>query len=250
MPLLKENTFICLDCEATGLDVENDKIIEIAAIKFTLNKKIKIIDTLINPMCDIPEESQKIHNISNKMVQKKPKIDEILPYFLEFIDNHIIVGHGIKFDIDIISKEALRHKIPCNIKKNFLIDTLRLARLYGECPVNSLEMLCQHFNIEVERSHRALNDVLVNIEIFKRLIKPFDTVEKLLDRLKKPILMKKMPLGKYKGRKFSEIPMDYLKWSAKKNFDEDLLYSIRLEIKNRKKEENFNRASNPFSNLK
>ena len=79
MTFLKEDTFVCLDCETTGLDIENDKIIEIAATKFTFNKKIKTIDTLINPMCDIPEESQKIHNISNEMVQKKPKIYEILP---------------------------------------------------------------------------------------------------------------------------------------------------------------------------
>ena len=249
MTFLKEDTFVCLDCETTGLDIENDKIIEIAATKFTFNKKIKTIDTLINPMCDIPEESQKIHNISNEMVQKKPKIYEILPLILEFIDDHIIVGHGIKFDITIIAKEAARHQIPCNITKNFLIDTLRLARLYGESPVNSLEKLCQHFNIEVERSHRALSDVLVNIEIFKHLSKSFDTTEQLLNRLQKPVLMKKMPLGKYKGRNFSEIPLDYLRWSAKKNFDEDLLYSIRLEIKNRKKGKEFNQASNPFSNL-
>ena len=94
-----------------------------------------------------------------------------------------------------------------------------------------------------------MNDVIVNIEVFKKLSSAFQTTQKLLERLKKPILMKKMPLGKHKGRNFSEIPLDYLKWAAGKDFDQDLLYSIRLEINNRKKKNDFQQASNPFSSL-
>ncbi len=248
--LINKEVFVCVDCEATGLDLEKDKIIEIAAVKFTFKEILASYETLIDPEFPIPSESQLIHNISDEMVEGKPKIKEILPNLLKFIGNHIIVGHGVGFDISLIANEAKKNFVPCNILSSQTIDTLRLARLYGESPINSLENLRKHFNIALEGAHRAMNDVVVNIEVFKYLSKSFDTTESLLERLKKPILMKTMPLGKHKGRKFSDIPLDYLQWAAGKDFDQDLLYSLRLEIKNRKKKQTFNQVSNPFSELK
>lgn len=244
-----EETFVCLDCEATGLDIENDRIIELAAIKFNLKKNIETTTTLINPKIPIPKISQDIHHISDEMVKDSPTIDKFLKSFLNFIGDHTIVGHGIKFDIDLISNEAKRCRLPCKIYLNESIDTLRLARLYGKSPSNSLETLRNHFNIGFEIAHRALNDVIINIEIFKKLIKPFKTKKEILERLKKPILMKNMPLGKYKGREFSLLPLDYLKWAAKQDFDTDLLHSIRSEINIRKRQETFEQAANPFSKI-
>ncbi|KPK33305.1 MAG: DNA polymerase III subunit epsilon [Chlamydiae bacterium SM23_39] len=248
MKLLKEEIFICLDCETTGLNLEKDRIIEIAVIKFNFKGILGKMETLIDPKCIIPKQSQDIHNISDEMVLGKPTIKEILPDYLKFIGDHIIVGHGIKFDINLICKEAEKNNIPCSFD-NMYIDTLRLARLYGECSVNSLESLRKHFNIEQKNPHRAYSDASINIEIFKNLSKKFKTLNGLISRLKNPILMKNMPLGQYKGRRFSEIPLDYLKWALRKNFDQDLLYSIKTEIKNRKDENNFQKASSPFLDL-
>lgn len=58
-----------------------------------------------------------------------------------------------------------------------------------------------------------------------------------------------MPLGKHKGRTFDEIPLDYLLWAERKDFDQDLLYSIRLELRNRKKGRGFEQSSSPFADL-
>lgn len=249
MPLINKEVFVCVDIESTGLEPAVDRIIEIAGIKFTFNKNLESFDSLIDPEMDISPESQSIHNISKEMIQGKPKIKELLPGILKFIDNHIIIGHGIHFDIDIIFNEAKRNQIPCDIHKAKYIDTLRLARLYGESPNNSLKELSKHFNIEYDGAHRALNDVKANIEVFKRLACSFTAASRILQRLEKPILLKKMPLGKHKGRLFSEIPLEYLQWAAGKQFDQDLLYSIRTEINSRKKKNSFEQASNPFSNL-
>ncbi len=249
MGLISQEVFVCVDCETTGLDTTKDRIIEIAAVKFTFNGIIDSKETLVNPEMTIPAESITIHNIAQEMVEGKPKIAEVLPEFLKFIGRHIIVGHGIPFDIAIITKEAERSQIPCKIGRNPFVDTLRLARLYGESPVNSLEILRRHFNIEEQNAHRAMSDVQVNIEVFKKLSQKFKTTKELLSRLEKPILLKNMPLGQHKGRLFKEIPLQYLLWAAGKNFDQDLLYSIRREIKQRKNENGFNRSSNPFSTL-
>jgi len=249
MKPLQEEIFVCLDCESTGLDPEQDRIIEIAGARFTLEKILQQVESLINPECDIPQTSQEIHKISKEMVQDKPKIKEILPDFLKMIDGHILVGHGISFDIALIAAEAKRNQIPCRIHEARFIDTLRLARLYGESPVNSLDRLRQHFNIEEQGVHRAMSDVMVNIEVFKYLTKSFKTTDMIFKTLAKPIKLKTMPLGKHKGRRFEEIPVEYLLWAARKDFDQDLLFSIRLELSNRKRGNNFEQSANPFAGL-
>lgn len=249
MGLLKNDTFICLDCETTGLEADKDRIIEVAAVIFKGDEILNTYETLIDPELLISPESIEIHHITDAMVAGKPKIHEILPDLLKFIGRHIIVGHGIPFDIAFIGNNAKRLSIPCNISSQQYIDTLRLARLYGESPINSLEKLRQHFNIAAEGAHRAMNDVMVNIEVFKFLTQNYKTTEQILERLKKPILLKNMPLGKHKGRPFSEIPNEYLQWASNKDFDQDLMFSIRSELKKRKSGSLFGQIANPFSTL-
>jgi len=58
-----------------------------------------------------------------------------------------------------------------------------------------------------------------------------------------------MPLGKHKGRIFSEIPVEYLRWAVNQNFDQDLMFSLKTELKKRNKGSHFGQASNPFANL-
>ncbi|MBP9841168.1 MAG: DUF3820 family protein [Simkaniaceae bacterium] len=244
-----KNVFVCLDCETTGLDVEKEAIIEFAAVKFTLTEQLESMETLIDPARPIPEESTKIHHITDDMVLNKPKIGAVLPSILTFIGDLPVVGHGIAFDINILIASANRLGIPHTLAKNPLIDTLRLARLYGGSSINSLEALRRHFNILPHGAHRAMSDVQVNIEVFKHLSKPFHSTKEILERLTKPIAMPAMPLGKHKGRRFNEIPIEYLRWAVHQDFDQDLLFSIRSELKKRKQGDQFMQAGNPFAEL-
>lgn len=249
MGLLNKDTFICLDCETTGLDPSTDRIIEIGIVKFTFDAIEATYEELVDPQMPIPEVSMAIHHITNEMVQGKPTIDLLLPQILKFIGPHIIVGHAITNDINFLCQSAQRHQIPCKLAAHPFIDTLRLARLYGESPTNSLEVLRKHFNIPDEGAHRAMNDVVVNIEVFKYLAKRYNTTEQIMNRLKSPIQLKAMPLGKHKGRPFAEIPIEYLRWAVHQEFDQDLLFSLKTELKKRKQGANFSQSSNPFSHL-
>lgn len=249
MVLLKSATFICLDCEFTGLDPENDRILELAAARFTLSEVADTIDLLVNPGCTISPESFAIHHISEEMIASKPHIEEVLSSFLAFVGRDTIVGHAIGCDLDMLEKAAARAGIPYNLKARPCIDTLRLARLYGDSPNNSLESLATHFNVPNPGSHRALNDVMMNIDVFKHLVRKYKTVDQIFDVLAHPIKMKYMPLGKHKGRLFNEIPFQYLQWAAHMDFDQDLLFTLRLELKKRKRGDNFGQAANPFSDL-
>lgn len=249
MKPIEHEIFVCLDCETTGLDPKVDRVVEVAVMKFTANEVLDSFETLIDPEMPIPVTSSEIHRITDDMVQGKPKLREVLQPLFKLIGNHPIVGHGVRFDIECLAEEAIRNQINHTIRNNRVIDTLRLARHYGESPINSLEQLRKHFNIPEEGAHRAMNDVVVNKEVFHHLVRRFKNMGELLRVVQKPVLMKIMPLGKHKGRLIKDIPIDYLKWAAGKEFDDDLIFSLRHEINRRKKGGLFTQASNPFSTL-
>lgn len=248
MRLFEKEPFVCLDCEATGLS-DQDRICEIAIAAFTLEGIEDTFHTLIDPEMEIPQEVQKIHGISNEMCAGKPKMADVLPKIVSWLEGRTIVGHSIGFDLALLERAALAASLHPGSFKRASIDTLRLARLYGESPSNSLEVLRRHFNIEETQAHRAMDDVFVNIEVFRHLSRPFRSLDQMFERLKKPILFKFMPLGKYKGRMFSEIPLNYLVWASKQDYDQDLRFSIKEEIKKRRAKNTFIQAANPFSQL-
>lgn len=249
MSNLSNEIFVCLDCETTGLDTKNDRIIEVACVRFNKTEILDSFESLVNPHIPIPEASTKIHNITDQMVKDSPSIEEVLPKVFELVGAKVIVGHGIQFDLDVIHEEAVRAGIEDPLYGRSAIDTLRLARLYGEAPKNSLSDLRQHFNIESMGAHRAMGDVLVNVDVFRHLSRRFKSLSEIFDILSRPIEMRLMPLGKHKGRLFKEVPLDYLRWAAHQNYDQDLLYSIRKELSRRKAGNTFTQSSNPFSSL-
>ncbi len=251
MPELRKQTFVCVDCESTGLDPKEDRIIEVAAIRFTIAGNIAEFQSLVKPVIPIPAESTAIHHITDDMVQGQPGVKEILPQLIAFLRDDIIVGHGIKYDLELITAEARRVGLDCpdlTLRPNF--DTLRMARIYGDSPTNSLRQLGEHFNLATEGAHRAMNDVTMNVGVFRYLAERYSSTEELFQILSKPIRMKIMPLGKHKGRRIKdEVPIEYLRWMANKSFDEDLLFSVRSEIKRRARGGTFSQSASPFDGL-
>src|SRR5690242_18911927 len=99
MGALSKDTFVCLDCETTGLEPEKDQIIEVAIVRFNFDQIIDTFETLVDPQMPIPEASTAIHHITDQMVQGKPKICEVLPRVIRFLGNTLLIGHGIPTDI-------------------------------------------------------------------------------------------------------------------------------------------------------
>ncbi len=249
MSKLHKEIFICLDCEATGLAIESEEIIEIAVVKFTFDEILEQFETLVDPERPIPPESTAVHHITDQMVKGKPKIGSVLPKVFEMIGSYPIMGHNIGFDLSLIMASAKKREIPCPIKMENSIDTVRMGRLYAESPSNKLEDLRKHFNIPEEGAHRAMNDVIVNIKVFKYLAKEFKSKDDIMKRLREPILLKTMPLGKHKGKPFKELPIDYIHWASHQDFDKDLLFSLQDEKRKRQKKKSFLDSTNPFADL-
>ena len=163
---------IVLDTETTGLDpLEGHKIIEIAAIEL-----IDHIQTeekfhfYLNPEREIPEASQKIHNISNEMVKDKPKFGEIYKNFLDFIKGDSLVIHNAEFDLKFLNYEL--NKIGIDDIQNEIVDTLKIARSKYPGSSVSLDALCKKFNIDLSRrtKHNALLDCELLREVYINLL--------------------------------------------------------------------------------
>lgn len=244
----EKDTFVCIDCETTGLDVKNDDVVEFAAIKFNgRGEYLDQIHFLVKPQHSIPEESAKIHNITNEMVANAYTLDRHVRTIRDFVGDLPIVGHMVSFDIKILENNSKRLSKPIKLRNNLAIDTLRLARQYQNSKSNSLAGLCEHFNIETLKAHRALDDVKMNVSVFLKLYRTFSNFQSLENTLSKPIKILYMPFGKYRGSLISSLKDNYLLYINKlKDIDNDLKHTIHQEIKGRK---NGKYTGNPMFHL-
>lgn len=162
------SNYVAFDIETTGLDPMYNEIIEIGAIKIKNGKELITFNTLIKPRYEISSFITELTGITNEMVINAPKIEEVLPKFMDFIEDSIVLGHNVNFDINFIYDNLINIGMP-PIYNNF-VDTLRLSRrLLPELKHHRLSDLASYYNIDTTGSHRALTDVRITIEVFQKL---------------------------------------------------------------------------------
>lgn len=159
--------YVVFDIETTGLSSINDKITEIGAVKISNNKIVEKYNQLVNPEKNIPIKIQELTGITNDMVQDKPTIEEVLPQFLDFVGNAVLVAHNANFDVGFIKQNCNR----LNIEFDYTyLDTLQLSRqLLTELKSHKLNKLAKHFKVSLENHHRASDDAQATAEIFLKL---------------------------------------------------------------------------------
>ena len=167
--LLDDATFVAVDTETTGLRSSRDRIIEVAAVKARKGKVVDRFVTLINPMEPIPTRITRITGINSHMVTHAPLACEVLPTFVEFLGDAVVVMHNVRFDLSFINAELKRAGL--SPLANETVCTVRLARrLLRGLPSKSLASLKAYFGIEVDAAHRALPDAIASFEILLHLI--------------------------------------------------------------------------------
>lgn len=202
---------IYYDTETTGLKPGKDRIIEIAAYDATNDKSFS---TLVNPEMEIPEESQRISNITDEMVKDAPTFDIAAKKFLEFCkDDCVLIAHNNdSFDLPFLEYEFQRVNV--EFKKFKCIDSLKWARKYRkDLPKHSLQYLREVYQIPANQAHRALDDVIVLHKVFSKMIDdlPIETVIDLLYKDDVPV----MPFGKHQGTPLVDVPKKYIEWLNK-----------------------------------
>ena len=173
---INDAIFTVLDTETTGLNVnEGHKIVSVGGIKIKSYQLLEdqILDELINPERDIPFASRNIHYISDDQVKDKPNIYQLEKKISNFLENTILVGHNVDFDIGFIKKNAAKTSLAVTVKKISSIDTILLAAgLYPSLESYELSFLCDHFRIKTfdQIRHSALGDAIITARLFLFLL--------------------------------------------------------------------------------
>ena len=164
--------FCALDLETTGINPYIDKIIEVGAVRFTIDGPIVEYQTMINPARHIPEQVSLIHGITDDMVTDAPLCRNILPELIRFIGDAPLIIHNSRFDISFMEMECRHAGIRIPQWESY--DTVIFSRRsFPDIFNHKLDTLCSHFNVPLTH-HRALQDALGCMEIFRRCVKAKD----------------------------------------------------------------------------
>lgn len=160
--------YVVFDLETTGFSNRNDAITEIGAIKVENGEIVEEFSQLINPERPIPEKIQKLTGITNEMVLDKPTISEVLPKFLDFCKDSILVAHNSDFDTGFVREKASEN----NLLYDFdAIDTVILSRLLmPDLKNHKLNTIAKELNVSLENHHRAVDDATATAQIFLTFI--------------------------------------------------------------------------------
>ncbi len=164
--------FTAFDTETTGTKPQEERVVEIGCVKFDKRGVIARYNVLINPEKPMPAEAFAVNQISDEMLADKPKFAEVLPDFLNFTRNTILVAHNASFDIDFINAELNRCGLTKLTNKSF--DTLKFAReIYSGFNSYALQNLAVQFGIQAINAHRAEDDARVCMEFFNIAVNHF-----------------------------------------------------------------------------
>lgn len=164
---------IVLDTETTGLDVNNgDRIVEIGIIELENHVQTgKSFHYYLNPERPSNPEALKVHGLTSKFLEDKPKFIDIVDEFINFISDSNIIIHNASFDVGFINSE-LRKCEKVELNEKCIIDTLALAKKQFIGQSVSLDALCRKFNLDISHReiHGAIKDAKLLAQVYLELI--------------------------------------------------------------------------------
>jgi DNA polymerase III epsilon subunit family exonuclease len=181
-PRLTNITFVAVT-ETTGLFPMMHRLVEVGAVRFQLDsREIATFQQLINPHIPIPPEVQRVHGITDAMVQGKPTVERVLPEFIEFLGapNTLLLAYNASFDLGFLALALIRFGIVYPPHDAF--DTLDIARrLYPTWLSRSLEHMATRLNVANGAAHRALSDARLVKDVFLAVLRRTPTLKTIAD---------------------------------------------------------------------
>ncbi len=164
-----DDTFVVFDIETTGFSALTCKIIEIGAVKVEEGKITERFSTFVNPQVPIPYRIEQLTSINDSMVLDAPAIEEVLPKFMEFCQDAILVAHNAGFDTGFIEKNCIRQNLPYNYTS---VDTVGMARfLLPALNRFKLDTVAKAVGVPLQNHHRAVDDAACTADIFVKFVK-------------------------------------------------------------------------------
>lgn len=168
-------SYVAFDVETTGLNPEQNEIIEIGALKVRDGKVQERFMEFIRPTESIQPAITELTGITNQMVEQARRRQEVIPEFLDFCEDDILVGHNVVFDYSFMKMSALSEGMAFD--KNG-IDTLKIAqKVHKDMKSKSLGALCEYYHIENNAAHRAYHDALATAKLYQTLAHFFEETD-------------------------------------------------------------------------
>ncbi|GIH81543.1 DNA polymerase III subunit epsilon [Planobispora longispora] len=167
---LDQITFVVFDLETTGVSAAEHAITEIGAVKVRGGEVLGEFGTLVDPGTPIPPFISVLTGITDAMVVAAPKIESVLPAFLEFAAGTTLVAHNAGFDVGFLKAACAAHGYPP--PGHPVLDTVKLARKLltrDEAPNYKLATLARLFS-STEPCHRALSDARATVDVLHALL--------------------------------------------------------------------------------
>lgn len=162
---IEDTTFVVFDLETFGLNSHKNEIIEIGAIKLKGTRIVDTFSSFVNPNKIIPKRISELTHITQDMLDNAPTIEDVLPKFLEFTKDAVMVAHNSAFDMGFIRRDAKKY-MGIDYKPP-IIDTLQMARdLYPDLKGYNLDRLNKTFKLSLENHHRAIDDAQSTAKLF------------------------------------------------------------------------------------
>lgn len=163
-------TFVAFDFETTGLYPAQDKIVEFGAVKFKGGAVVDTFQQLANPGIPITEDAARISGIDSDMVVSAPPVAEVLPRFVEFLGEAVLVAHNAPFDLAFLRAALTSEGKGVGVGggvANTIIDTQILAqKAFPRQKSYSLQNLVGFLAIPPNQAHRALDDAVMCMKLF------------------------------------------------------------------------------------
>lgn len=164
-----DEDYVVFDIETTGFSPVNNRIIEIGAVRVCGGEVVDHFSTFVNPRVPIPFEIEKLTGIRDDMVLDAPFIETVLPEFLTFCEDCVLVAHNAGFDMSFIIENAGRLGLPASFT---YVDTVGIARvLLPNQAKHTLDAVAKTLNISLENHHRAVDDAECTARIFVKFLK-------------------------------------------------------------------------------
>ena len=162
---------VAFDLETTSLDTRIAQIVQFGAVhldKNTINLKTSV-DEIVNPGTAIPEQSRKIHGISDEMASQAQDIAAHWPDLEAFLSGRVLIGHTIAYDLTVLENQAKQHNLAWERPRSLCVRLLAPLAL-PELQDPSLDKLSAWFGVEIGNRHTALADAVAAGEIFVKLV--------------------------------------------------------------------------------
>jgi len=162
---------LVLDLETTGLDVRNDRVVQVAAIYMQgdrLTDRFEI-DTLVNPQISIPAQSTAIHKIQDVDVAGAPLFPVIAERLKTLFSGHVVIGHNIGFDIAILRHEFARAELSWHEPPIIDIGQL-LGAMQRSLPDLGFETVASALGVEIRERHSARGDCRAAAEAWAKMV--------------------------------------------------------------------------------